>query len=138
VANRVIVVDDDHSILDLLATLLENEGYQVQALDSGEAAHRAAITEHPDAAVVDLMMPGMNGLELIKALRADPRTRAIPILLCSAYYGDLRQITYQLDRDGQENVYYLRKPFRIQDVLDLVERMVSSGKTESLPNGAIT
>ncbi len=119
--NRILVVDDDLSILELLRTLLESEGYQVQAFDSGAAALRNALKHPPDAAIIDLMMPGMNGLDLVHALRYDRRTHQIPVLICSAYYGNLRHITEDLQQD---NTSCLRKPFQLQELLDLVARMV--------------
>ncbi len=121
--SRILVVDDDLSILELLRTLLESEGYQVQTFDSGAAALRNALKHPPDAAIVDLMMPGMNGLDLVQALRHDQRTHHLPVLICSAYYGDLRHITADLQ---QNSTTCLRKPFQIQEMLDLVAGMVAS------------
>ena len=122
--SHILVVDDDHSILELLRILLEGDGYQVHAFDSAAAALKAAITHPPDVAIVDLMMPGMNGLELIQALRYDARTRHVPVLICSAYYGDLRHITTNLKL---QRTACLRKPFQIQDLLDGVARMLLDG-----------
>lgn len=123
--SRIIVVDDDPSILELLRFLLEGEGYHVQAFDSAADALQVAIARPPDAAIVDLMMPGMNGLELVQALRYDARTQQVPVLLCSAYYGDLRHITTNLKL---KEVSSLRKPFQIQDVLDKIAQMTSDSR----------
>ncbi len=122
VTSRVIVVDDDPSILELLKALLEAEGYQVMAFDSAPAALQAALTQHPNAAVIDLMMPGMNGKDLVQALKVDSTTRDIPVLICSAYYGDLRRCASEF---GQEDIFYLRKPFRIEELLEIISRMAS-------------
>jgi len=127
VKSRILVVDDDQSILELLRFLLETEGYRVQAFNSANTAFKAAVTRPPDAAVVDLMMPGMNGLELVQALRCDPHTQHVPVLVCSAYYGDLRYITTHLKLNG---VLSLRKPFQIQELLDKLQRMISEGQRE--------
>ncbi len=123
--SRILVVDDDLSILELLRILLESEGYQVQIFDSGPAALKNALSHPPDAAIIDLMMPGMNGLDLIQALRYDQRTHQLPVLICSAYYGDLRHVTAEL---RQKNTSCLRKPFQIQELLDLVAHMVTLSK----------
>ncbi|MGI5836109.1 MAG: response regulator [Chloroflexota bacterium] len=123
--SRILVVDDDPSILELLRFLLESEGYRVIPFDSAADALKAAINRPPDVAIVDLMMPGMNGLELVQAFRYDSRTQQIPVLLCSAYYGDLRYITTKLNLN---NTSFLRKPFQIQDLLDRVANMVSSSR----------
>ncbi|MGE5618087.1 MAG: response regulator [Sphingomonadaceae bacterium] len=122
---RILVVDDDSSILELVRILLEGEGYQVQTCDSGQTALKTALSHPPDAAIIDLMMPGMNGLDLIQALRYNPRTHHLPVLICSAYYGDLRHVTAEL---RQKNTSCLRKPFQIQELLDLVAHMVATRK----------
>ena len=126
--SRILVVDDDLSILELLRTLLESEGYHVQTFDSGAVALRNALRHPPDAAIVDLMMPGMNGLDLIQALRYDRRTHQLPVLICSAYYGDLRHITDDLQHN---NTSCLRKPFQIQELLDLLAQMVANRRRSS-------
>ncbi len=123
--SRILVVDDDLSILELLRTLLESEGYQVNTFASGAAALKSALRHPPDAAIIDLMMPGMNGLDLIQALRFDRRTNQLPVLICSAYYGDLRHITADLRHN---HTTCLRKPFQLEELLDLVGYMVASHK----------
>lgn len=130
--SRILVVDDDRSILELLRLLLESEGYQVQAFDSAAAALKDALSRPPDAAVIDLMMPGMNGLDLIRALRYDPRTRTLPILVCSAYSGDLPRSLLDLKQD---RVLYLRKPFHIQELLDAVGRLTARPRERLCSNG---
>jgi CheY-like chemotaxis protein len=125
VKSRILVVDDDLSILELLRTLLEAEGYQVQTFDSAAAALRNALEHPPDAAIIDLMMPGMNGVDLIQALRYDQRTHQLPVLVCSAYYGNLQHITADLRHD---NTSCLRKPFQIQELLDWASHTIASHK----------
>ena len=133
--SRILVVDDDRSILELLRLLLESEGYQVQAFDSAAAALKDALSRPPDAAVIDLMMPGMNGLDLIQALRYDPRTCILPILVCSAYSGDLPRSLLDPERD---RVLYLRKPFHIQELLDAVSRLITRPRRRPCSNGRRT
>jgi CheY-like chemotaxis protein len=125
--SRILVVDDDNSILDLMRALLESEGHQVQAFSSGTDALADALSNPPDAAVVDLMMPGMNGIEFIQALRYDHTNRNLPVLLCSAYYGNLRYLSSELDH---ADISCLRKPFQIQELLDSVARMVADRRVE--------
>ena len=121
-AYRIAVVDDDSSILDLLRVILESEGYSVQAFDSAPVALKTAVKDPPDAAIIDLMMPGMDGLELLRAFRYNTRTRDLPVLICSAYYENLAGSEAELT---QQNVLRLRKPFHVQELLNLVEQMVS-------------
>ena len=83
-ATRLVVADDDRDIRELVAFKLEQGGYQVaQAADGAEAL--AMITaERPALAVLDVMMPGLTGLDLTRRLRADPETAGLPIILLTA------------------------------------------------------
>ncbi len=121
-AYHIAVVDDDSSILELLRVILESEGYSVETFESAPMALKAAVKNSPDAAIIDLMMPGMDGLDLLRALRYNARTRDLPVLICSAYYENLAESESEL---AQLNVLYLRKPFHVQELLNLVERMVT-------------
>lgn len=131
---RVMVVDDDPSILELLKVLLANEGYDVLTFDTGAAALNAARRSPPDAAIVDLMMPGMTGKELIRGLRRYAATREVPVVVCSAYYGDLRCCVRDLA--GDANLGYLRKPFHIDDMVLTVQRMAARNARSVPASGA--
>lgn len=130
--SRLIVVDDDASILELLKMVLEDEGFQVKAFNSPTAAVREAATDPPDGIIVDLMMPGMTGLEIIETLKRNGRTNRIPVLVCSAYYGDLRRT---LQRAGKDGISYLRKPFQLDDLVGTVRRMVSGERKALASSG---
>jgi CheY-like chemotaxis protein len=119
---RLIVADDDSSILELLQMILEDEGYEVRAFSSPVLATREALAHPPDALIVDMMMPGMTGLQVVDTLKADRRTSHVPVLVCSAYYGDLRRM---IQRNGHDGVRYLRKPFQLDELLQLVDGMIS-------------
>jgi len=80
---RVLVVDDDAAIVDLLETALEDEGYQVFAT-VGAAAVPLARDLQPAVILLDINMPGMDGIEVSRRLRADPATEHIPIIVMSA------------------------------------------------------
>ncbi len=121
-AYRIAVVDDDSAILDLLRVILESESYSVQTFESAPVALKSGVKEPPDAIIIDLMMPGMDGLELLRAFRYNARTRDLPVLICSAYYENLASFEAEL---AKQNALWLRKPFHVQELLDLVERMVS-------------
>jgi anti-anti-sigma factor len=82
----VLVADDNADMREYLQRLLEAR-YDVRAVPDGLAALKAARTEPPDLIVSDVMMPGMDGVELVSALRADPRTARVPVLLLSARAG---------------------------------------------------
>ena len=80
----VLVADDDEDILQLVSFRLERAGYTVVTAADGPEALAAARQHQPDLAVLDVMMPGLNGYEVTRQLRADPATAAIPVILLTA------------------------------------------------------
>ncbi len=113
---RVLVVDDDPVILRLLRVNFEMEGYAVTTACDGVQGLRAAREQHPDVIISDVMMPHMNGLELVAALDADEATGAIPVILLSAR----AQETDVSDGLGAGADDYVTKPF---DPLELIDRV---------------
>ena len=81
----VLVVDDDPDIVRLIMLSLEQEGFQTVGATSGEQAMEIARSRHIDAITLDLLMPGMHGLEVTRRLKEDPVTRNIPVVVISAY-----------------------------------------------------
>ncbi len=91
---RILVVDDNHLILKLLHLILEGAGYLPVAVESGALALEIVHDAAPDLCLVDEMMPGMRGSELIRALRAsrDPRVAAVPVIGISGRAGSARDL----------------------------------------------
>ena len=81
---RLLVVDDNVQTVKLLSTLLKSEGYQVLEAYGGEEALEMAHTKAPALIILDLMMPRVNGFEVIRQLADTPQTRDIPIIICTA------------------------------------------------------
>lgn len=88
VGKTVLVVDDDPDIVRLIMLSLEQEGFQTVGATSGEQALEVARTRQIDAITLDLLMPGMNGLEVARRLKEDPQTANIPVVVVSAYTAD--------------------------------------------------
>jgi diguanylate cyclase (GGDEF)-like protein len=84
VPTRVLIVDDDEDIRAYLDVTLELAGFEVVQAGGGEAGLRAAFEDEPDLIVLDVMMPGIDGLEVLRRLRRDPRTSHLPVLLLTA------------------------------------------------------
>jgi len=80
----ILVVDDDPKIVTLVRTYLERERYPVVTAADGHAALRAIEKHHPRLVVLDLMLPGLDGLELARLLRRDPLTASVPIVMLTA------------------------------------------------------
>lgn len=83
-----LVLDDRASDRDLIATVLRYAGFEVVETGSGEEALAQARRDRPDLVVADLLMPGMNGYEFVRALRADDRTARTPVVFCTAVYAE--------------------------------------------------
>src|SRR5437763_12120027 len=102
---RVLVVDDDPSVRQLTARLLEQEGYEVLTAATGKEGLDLSLREEPDLLVTDICMPAPNGIDLCQTLRAKGRT--IPIIFVSALESEADQVS-GLMAGGD---YYLTKPF---------------------------
>lgn len=83
-SQRILVVDDEEDLLELIDYNLTKDGYRVECAASGETALEAARESVPDLIVLDLMLPGVVGLDVCKQLKADPRTQHIPIVMLTA------------------------------------------------------
>ena len=81
---NVLVVDDERDILELVKYNLDKEGYRVTVVASGEDALAATRAKMPDLIVLDLMLPGVDGLEVCRHLKSDAKTRSIPIVMLTA------------------------------------------------------
>ncbi len=112
----VLVVDDDAAVRELVATVLEEEGYAVCTAASGSEALAVAWREQPAVVVMDVAMPGLDGLSACRRMRADERLAALPVVLMSSQpvAGD------ELCRCRADN--FLPKPFDITRLVDEVER----------------
>ena len=104
---KVLVVDDDADIRDLLVVDLEMSGYQVFTADNGLLAEEVAKQELPDLIVLDVMMPGRTGYEVLTSLRADERTNDIPVVMLTALTND--EDVWAGWAAGAD--YYMTKPF---------------------------
>jgi PAS domain S-box-containing protein len=118
---RILIVDDDRKILDLLLDLLEVEGYEVASAVDGAQAIELALSFKPDIVVSDVVMPNVGGLELCRRLKEDPRTAYVPVLLISGLATS--------DEAGIEGLHagaddYLELPFRNEELLVKVARLV--------------
>ena len=117
----ILIVDDDPAMTTLLQLSFELEGHVVVTASSGAEALELARKIHPAAMVVDVMMPEMDGLELIRRLRANQATSDIPVVCCSAksLSHDV-QAGYDAGADD-----YVTKPFEPVDLIERVERRVA-------------
>lgn len=116
----ILVVDDDPVIQKLLQVNFEMEGYQVIVAANGEEALQRARAEQPAVVLLDVMMPRMNGLQAASALKADPATSGIPLVLLSAKAQDVDRLAGE--ESGAEA--YVTKPFDPLELLDRVAELI--------------
>jgi DNA-binding response OmpR family regulator len=109
----VLIADDDPDILELVKLTLERDGYEVAPARNGEEALRIAAGRTIHVAVLDLMMPGIDGYEVTRRLRAADAGRELPILVLSAFAED-RQAALALAAGADA---YMRKPFSPRELL---------------------
>lgn len=81
---HVLLIEDEANIAEALRFILSRDGWQVTVVVDGEAALAAVAQVRPDLVILDLMLPGMSGLEILTALRADPATFALPVMMLTA------------------------------------------------------
>jgi CheY-like chemotaxis protein len=118
--DSILIADDYDDNRELLRLMLETEGYHIREARNGHEALDAALEEAPAAALIDLSMPSLDGWGLLRALRADERTRAIPCVAVTAFAANQdRQRALEAGFDA-----YISKPFRAKDLLELVNGIV--------------
>jgi two-component system phosphate regulon response regulator PhoB len=104
---RILVVDDEEDLLELVRYNLSKEGYQVQCVPSGEMAIQAATAHVPDLILLDLMLPVVDGLDVCKLLKSNPKTQHIPIMMVTAKTAEADVVSgLELGADD-----YITKPF---------------------------
>lgn len=123
----VLIADDDPDILELLSLTLERDGYEVVQARNGEEALRLAAERRPHLAVLDLMMPGVDGCEVTRRLRARQTGLKVPILILSAFAED-RQTVRALEAGADA---YMKKPFSPRELLAKAGSMILDQRPRS-------
>jgi len=118
--SQILVVDDDYDARNIVRTALENANYSVLEAVDGQTALRILETEKPGAVVLDVAMPGMNGIEICRRIRSNPFWSKIPILFVTAK-DTVDQITAGLDAGADD---YLVKPVRASELIVRVRAML--------------
>jgi DNA-binding response OmpR family regulator len=117
---RVLWADDDPTIRTVMATNLEAVGFDVQTVADGDAAYEAAVRIRPDVLILDIMMPGRDGYAVLRALRANPATVEVPVVLLSAKATDAE--VWEGWKAGAD--YYITKPFDPTELSDFIDHLL--------------
>jgi two-component system, OmpR family, alkaline phosphatase synthesis response regulator PhoP len=122
VPRKILAVDDEKHIVRLVQVNLERQGYEVVTANDGREALQKVEEERPDLVVLDVMMPYMDGFEVLQNMRRNPATRDIPVIMLTAKAQDA-----DVFKGWQSGVdCYLTKPFNPMELLSFVKRIFDS------------
>ncbi len=123
---KILVVDDEKDIVDLVSYNLEKEGFAVVKAYNGEEALESVRTKDPDLVILDLMLPGMQGLEVCRSIRNNPRNPFLPIIMLTAKGEEIdRVLGLEMGADD-----YVTKPFSVRELVARVRAILRRSETE--------
>jgi two-component system phosphate regulon response regulator PhoB len=126
---RILIIEDERGLTQSLSWYFNREGYETHVAHDGQEGLRKAQTMLPDAVLLDIMLPGMNGLDVCRELRAGERTREIPIIMITAKSEETDQVVgYSLGADD-----YVAKPFSNKILLHKVKALLRRVEGSSEP-----
>jgi two-component system phosphate regulon response regulator PhoB len=122
---KILIVEDEKDIAELIAFNLEEEGFEIVSASSGEEGLTKAVSEKPDLVLLDIMLPGINGLDVCRVMKSDDKTRHIPIMMLTARNDDVDIITgLEIGADD-----YVTKPFSPRVLTARIRAILRRGKT---------
>jgi two-component system phosphate regulon response regulator PhoB len=126
----ILIVDDEQDVVDLVAFNLQRAGYKTVSAHDGATALQRAREQQPALVVLDLMLPGMDGTEICKRLKAEPKTASIPIIMLTAKAEEVdRVVGLELGADD-----YVTKPFSPRELVLRVKSILRRAKGEAKPS----
>lgn len=131
-AEKILIIDDDATMVNLLSTVLEFEGYETRKALSGKEALESIDGDLPDIILLDIMMPGMDGFEVLARLRGDARTERLPVIMLTARTED-RDIFEGWRRGADE---YVTKPFDPRELVQAIKNVLARSYEERLEERA--
>lgn len=121
----ILAIDDEEHILELLAYNLESNGYRVRTAETGEAGLEIIKSEHIDLVLLDIMLPGMDGMEILKRIRNTPTTANLPVIMLTAKNEEINKVLgLEVGADD-----YISKPFGIYELMARVKAVLRRSST---------
>jgi DNA-binding response OmpR family regulator len=118
-SKKILILDDDPDILELVSYILSETGYQVETLSSGEKVFEAIRNFHPDLVLMDVMLSNMDGRTICSAIKLEPETSELPFILISGTH----DLADTLNQQGAPNDF-IGKPFDIDHLLSKVQHQL--------------
>ena len=128
---KILVIEDEPDLLEVIQYNLEREGHKVIACRNGETGLSRIRTDDPDLVILDLMLPGMDGLEVCRQVKADPVTKAIPVIMVTAK-GEESDVVLGLGIGADD---YLTKPFSPKELVARVKVVLRRGPLREQSGG---
>jgi DNA-binding response OmpR family regulator len=120
---RVLLIEDEPNIIEAISYILSRDGWTVHTHSDGQTAMAKVMSAIPDMIILDVMLPGRSGYDILRDLRAEPQTADLPVMMLTAR-GQAR------DREMAQTLgatHFMTKPFSNADVLELVRSLVKAG-----------
>ena len=118
---KILIVEDEESLLSLVTILLTSQGYKVEGVMDGYSALESVTTMKPDLILLDIMIPGIGGLEVCQQIKSNEATRHIPVILLTA---DKRKDSFVMGEQAGAD-WYVTKPFKSSMVIETIQRLLS-------------
>jgi CheY-like chemotaxis protein len=120
-SGKILVIDDEPDIISYLATFLEDEGFEVTSAQDGPRGLTKAREEIPDLITLDITMPGMSGIEVLTALRRDPKLEAIPVIVITGV-AKFQNATHF--REVRPPEVFMSKPMNLELLLTHIQKLL--------------
>ena len=120
---KIVYFEDDNDMIELVRIILSREGYQVEGAAEGHTGIKLAQEIHPDAILLDLMLPDMDGWEIFRRLKSDPSTADIPVIVITAKAQSIDKV---LGLEIAKVDEYISKPFRPNELLERVNKIIAA------------
>jgi CheY-like chemotaxis protein len=121
---KILIVDDDSDLLGVVQSLLIQKGFEVEADTTWEGALEKINSFHPQLILLDVFLSGIDGLDICRKLKSDPKTSHIAILIFSGYPRVAETVTYEYGADG-----FITKPFEVNDLIKKIHQVLSKQPT---------
>lgn len=119
----ILSIEDNPELQELIAVTLRSAGHEVHRAEDGKKGYELAVKLKPDLILLDMMMPSLNGLQVITMLKSNPELKAVPVIVMTAFYSDVEFVEQTLRDAGA--VEYLRKPIKIDDLQSCVRAVLA-------------